>query len=64
MNGHTFKLFKSIVLNDVQTKGNGEINMTSYYHTLKCIMILYNVEGLKKYTFNESHKCLPSKNVK
>ena len=46
INRHTYKLFK-IILNDVQTKDNGEINTALNYFSKNCILILYKLKGLK-----------------
>ena len=56
---HTCKLFKNI-LNDVQTKGNGEIIAVKHNYYKIYFDTLY-VEGLKSLSHNY---VLPLKNVK
>ena len=40
VNGHTYRLFKSI-FNDVHTEGEGEINTVTHNHSKRDILILY-----------------------
>ena len=62
MNGHTHTLYKNI-LNDVQIKDKGEINMAQRTYS-KNILILYQLKGFKCSTFYFFRKCvLPSNNV-
>ena len=46
MNGHTCKLFDSII-NDVQNKGNGEINTAYHNYSKKHNFKVYTLYGLK-----------------
>ena len=49
MNEHTCQLLKNVL--NVQTMSNEEINSAQHHYSKNCILILYNLKGLKRRIF-------------